>query len=235
MAMYRCLGMLGLLLLSAPTLAWQAGDLIVRTGAIQVTPQEHSDPLRVQGAGADVRVNGTRVGVDNDTQLSLGISYLLSDHLAIGVLAATPFQHALNVRVPGIYDGDLGDVKHLPPTFSLQWFPAPPSAPLQPYLGIGLNYTTFFQESAAGQLEAALGQTRIALDDSLGLALELGLDVRLGGNWLLNVSVWHIDIATDADIHYSDGSALGLPGPGRIRTEVELDPWVYQLAIGYRF
>jgi outer membrane protein len=51
-------------------------------------------------------------------------------------------------------------------------------------------------------------------------------DYTLNDNWLVNASVRHIDIETDASMN----SALG-----KVTTKVDLAPWVYTLALAYRF
>ena len=42
-------------------LAYQAGDLILRAGVASVQPNEHSDPLALNGT----KLSGTKAGIDN--------------------------------------------------------------------------------------------------------------------------------------------------------------------------
>ncbi len=49
------------------------------------------------------------------------------------------------------------------------------------------------------------------------------MDVPIGEHWYLNVDVRYIDIDTKAKL---DGASLG---------DVEIDPWLYGLNVGYRF
>jgi outer membrane protein len=58
------------------------------------------------------------------------------------------------------------------------------------------------------------------------LALEAGIDYSLNENWLINVAVWRLDLDTDAVI---DSPA------GQVTVDVEIDPWVYMLGLGYKF
>ena len=62
----------------------------------------------------------------------------------------------------------------------------------------------------------------MSLDDSIGLALQLGADFDINENWFFNIDLRYIDIESDADL---DGSAL---------TTVEIDPWVVGLNLGWR-
>ena len=69
----------------------------------------------------------------------------------------------------------------------------------------------------------ALAGSSLKLDDSWGLAGEVGADIMVGANWFLNLSVRYIDIETDAKVN---GDAFG---------KVNIDPWVYGAHIGFRF
>ena len=61
------------------------------------------------------------------------------------------------------------------------------------------------------------------LDDSWGLAGQAGVDYELENDWLLNASVWYINIEPDAKL-------TGLPS-----FDVEIDPWVFMLGVGKKF
>ncbi|MEH6501496.1 MAG: OmpW family outer membrane protein [Pseudoalteromonas distincta] len=200
--------------------AHQAGDIIVRAGVAVVDPQDSSSYVQVNGVATPLKA-----GVDSNTQLGITGTYMLTDQLGIGLLAATPFQHTVSVNgAPGL-DGKLADIKHLPPTLTLQYFPLASSSAWQPYVGAGLNYTTFFSEDLTSEREQQ-GFSGLSLDDSWGLALEAGVDYQLSERLLVNASVWHVDIDTEANFRLS-----GAPG----KVKVDIDPWVYMLALGYKF
>jgi outer membrane protein len=201
--------------------AYEAGDVIVRAGAATVDPHEDSSTLKLNGATL-----GGQATVDSDTQLGLTGTFMLTDNLGIGLLAATPFQHQVGVKGLGALDGKLADIKHLPPTLSLQYFPLAASSRLQPYVGAGLNYTTFFDEDLTSQREGQ-GFSNLELDDSWGLALEAGVDYMLTDNLLVNATVWYLDIDTTA--------TADLAGAGQVKVDVDIDPWVYMVGLGYKF
>jgi len=215
------------LALAAPAAhAHQAGDFIVRAGAATVDPHEDSGNLKLDGA----KVSGTKATVDSDTQLGLAFAYMVTDHVGIELLAATPFQHQVNVKGLGpALDGKLADIKHLPPTLSVQYYPMDAGSKFQPYAGIGINYTLFFNEDLTSQRKAE-GFSNMKMKNSVGLAGQLGMDYMLTDNLLFNASVWYVDINTEAKI---DGpSALGV---GQTKVDVDIDPWVYMVGIGYKF
>ena len=119
-------------------MAYESGDLIFRAGPANVDPDASSGPIRLGGTPLD----GTSVDVDGNTQLGLTFTYMINERLGIGLLASTPFEH--DITETGVGVDNVGSTKHLPPTLSLQYFPAAGSSTIQPYLGIGVNYTTFF-------------------------------------------------------------------------------------------
>src|SRR5690606_22284107 len=140
---------------SGSALAYEAGDLIVRVGAAAVDPQEDSSMLFLNGVSTqDALGVGSSAGVDSNLQLGLSVTYMLSDKVGVELLAATPFSHTVTAYIETIGTVEAAEVKHLPPTFSAQYFPLGTGSALQPYVGIGINYTTFFDESVSNELNA---------------------------------------------------------------------------------
>jgi outer membrane protein len=95
----------------------------------------------------------------------------------------------------------------------------------QPYAGVGVNYTTFFDENLTSDAEAA-GFSDLSLDSSWGVAGQLGMDYLVTDHVLLNAAVWYIDIDTQASMNLGDA---------RVKDNVTIDPWVYMVGVGYKF
>lgn len=205
-------------------MAASAGDWLLRAGVSQVAPNDDSSVLYVNGAPQA----GTGVSVDSDARPSFTIGYMLTDNWAVEVLGALPFEHDIGAQgLGGAGVNSVGSTKHLPPTVSLQYhFNITPA--FKPYLGLGLNYTVFFDEELSGQLKGA-GYTKLDLDDSFGAAAQIGFDYEFEGGWLVNADVRYIDIDTEGTV--SGPGALGTP----VTVDVDIDPVVYTLAIGKRF
>ncbi|MBE9396105.1 outer membrane beta-barrel protein [Pontibacterium sp. N1Y112] len=187
---------------SSAASAYEAGDIIVRAGIASVQPNETMEA----GSTLDT-LNG---GLGNNEQLGITASYMLTDKLGLELLAATPFKHDITSN-----GAKIGETKHLPPTLSLQYYPMDNQSAVQPYVGVGVNYTTFFSE------ESTLGNLK--LDDSWGLAAQAGVDYAVSDNVVLNAAVWYIDIDSDASLN---GADIGT---------VALDPWVYMVGVGYKY
>ncbi len=213
--------------------AYNAGDFIARAGFARVQPNDDSDPLSLNGTELSQLGNGlprTEVQVDGDSQLGITFTYMINSHWGLGLLASTPFKHDVHASALGV---KVGEAKHLPPTLTLQYFPMNKDAKWQPYVGLGINYTQFFDEKVDGELDAALaglgatGDASLSLDSSWGLAAQLGVDYKINDRWVVNSSLWYINIETTADVD--------VPGLGKMQTDIDINPWGYMLSVGYVF
>lgn len=214
------------LLAASVAQAYEAGDIIIRAGAVTVDPRESSSTLKFDGVSAA----GTSATVDSNTQLGLNFLYMLNSSVGIELLAATPFSHTVGVKGLGAgLDGKLADIKHLPPTLSAVWYPLQPNSVFKPYVGAGINYTTFFSEDLTSTRKAQ-GFSGLSMEDSWGLAAQAGADYMLSDNLMLNAQVRYIDISTDATVN--GPSALAIQ---KTKVSVDIDPWVYMVGLGYKF
>lgn len=181
---------------ASPAFAYEAGDIMLRVGAAQVTPDVSTDAVL---AGIDV---------DDDTQLGLAATYMVTSKFGVEVLAATPFKHDITAGGTKV-----GSTKHLPPTVTAQFYPLD-HATVQPYVGAGLNYTHFWGEDLGGA----------GLTDSIGLALEAGVDIKVTDSVYINAAVWKIDINTDLET--AAGAKVG---------EIELDPLAAMVGVAFKY
>ncbi|MGY2261578.1 OmpW family outer membrane protein [Pseudomonas sp. SDO55104_S430] len=206
------------------TYAYDAGDIIVRAGAITVDPNEDSS-----GVKSSLGNLGGSATVESDTELGLNFAYMMTDHIGIELLAAT-FNHDVGVHglqgnLAGL-NGDLGNVKHLPPTLSLIYYPLNKNYTVQPYVGIGVNYTAFYDNDTSSSAESK-GFSNLDLDNSWGMAAQVGVDYMIDDHWMLNGQLRYIDIDTNAHVD--------LAGVGDLKLNVDIDPWVYMVGLGYKF
>jgi outer membrane protein len=216
--------------------AYEQGDWILRLGATTVAPDTKSDDINLPGGLV------AQADADDDTQLGIITAYMVTDQFAVELLAATPFDHNIEARGQGAINGtnlDAGSSKQLPPTLSVQWYPRSGESGWQPYIGAGLNYTIFFDEKVDGQLVGLLGSLTdgavndadLHMDDSFGYALQAGVDIPIDKHWAFNAGVWYIDIDTQAEITAkADGATAA-----KVKFDVQLDPWVYNVGIAYKF
>lgn len=203
--------------------AFEKGDIIARVGAVNVSPNDSTSNINVDGSDL-----GVDLSVGDDTQLGLNFAYFLTDRINIEVLAATPFTHDVDfgVRDPLGTGNQLGEVTHLPPTVSINYYFNDPGSAFQPYVGLGVNYTFIYDEDFTSANEA-IGLDDLDLDDSFGLAAQVGVDYMINDKWFVNASVRYIDIDTEA--------SFNLNGARGEVDKIEIDPMVTMVSIGYRF
>lgn len=192
-------------LAAAPAMAQSKGDWTVSAGVHQVAPKSNNGSL----AGGTLKVD-----VDNDIKPTITGEYFIADNLGIEVLAALPFKHDINIA--GM--GRVGSTKHLPPVVTLQYH-FNSQGKVSPFLGAGVNYTTFFSEETSG----ALAGSTLKLDDSWGLAAHAGLDFAVSDNGALRVDVRWMDIDSKVKL---DGQKLGT---------VDIDPLAYGVSYVFKF
>ncbi|MEL6829818.1 MAG: OmpW family outer membrane protein [Pseudomonadota bacterium] len=197
---------------------------MVRGRILGVIPDESGD-LSVGGAAlvGDVDIGDQYVP-------ELDITYFFNDNWAAElILAVTPHDvEATGVTVPGALDDadiDLGDVWLLPPTLTLQYH-FDTGGPFKPYLGAGINATFFFNEDEGTTADG------IDYDPSFGPAIQAGFDYDLDGQpggWAFNADIKKVWINTDVEVDFT--TALG----ATVDAEVDIDPVVFGIGLGYKF
>ncbi|PKQ14013.1 MAG: hypothetical protein CVT70_00700 [Alphaproteobacteria bacterium HGW-Alphaproteobacteria-1] len=188
--------------MAVPALAQEKGDFLLGLGLGWVEPTQNSNTL----AG--------KIDVDGNLRPTITIEYFIADRIGVELLAAWPFQHDVNLQGAG----KVAEVKHLPPTLSLQYHFVNASK-VTPFVGAGINYTYFFDETGKG----ALAGVNVDLDDSWGLALHAGIDYAISERSALRADVRYIDIETDTKV---GGVDIG---------KVKIDPWVFNIAYVLKF
>ena len=196
------LATLGVALAAAPVHA-EESPWLVRVRATHLNPADKSAP--VGGTGTS-----DRIGVESRTIPELDISYFFTPNIAAELVLTYPQKHAVYL------DGkEIGTFKHLPPTLLAQYHFVP-DGQFSPYVGAGVNVTRLSSVKllgGAGDLES----------NSVGLALQAGLDFKIDKNWSLNVDVKRANIRSDV-----------MAGGAKI-SAVKVDPLLASIGIGYRF
>ncbi|WP_137009203.1 OmpW/AlkL family protein [Aquitalea aquatilis] len=187
-------------LISASAFAAQ-GDILARFRVINVNPD----------VSADSTLSAIHTDVKSDTVPELDFTYMITNNIGAELILGTS-RHEVNSDL-----GSLGKVSVLPPTLTLQYH-FMPEATFRPYVGVGVNYTRFYNNGLK------VGNTAVDIDqNSWGLAAQVGADVAISKNLFINFDVKKIDIKTKARM---GGSDLGT---------LKINPWVYGIGIGTKF
>ncbi|MGO2277995.1 MAG: OmpW/AlkL family protein [Pseudomonadales bacterium] len=187
-----------------------AGTWSVAAGAHMVDPKSDNGQL----------ANDTlSVKVDDDIRATISGEYFIANNVGVELLAAIPFHHDITLTDNAGNEID-AETQHLPPTLSVQYHFDGYDLPMnvKPFVGVGVNYTTFFKE------RIYLGNGNdLELDDSVGVAGHVGLDIPFAPTEAFRIDARYMDIKTDASLN---GDDIG---------EVDISPWVYGVAFVKQF
>ena len=190
-----------------------AGTWSIAAGAHMVDPKSDNGSLLDSAFSVDV---------DDDIRPTISGEYFIANNVGIELLAATPFHHDFTLTdAEGVETK--GKTQHLPPTLSVQYHFDNDMMPLniKPFIGIGVNYTTFFEE------KVNISGADLELDDSVGVAGHIGLDIPFAPTEYFRIDARYMDLKTDATLNTDEGSIdLG---------EIDISPWVYGIAFVKQF
>ena len=202
--------------------AHEPGDWLIHGRIINVDPDSDSSTISVFGTS----VPDSGVTVDDAWTVDISFTRMFTKNFGLNLLLDLSSQH--DVIATGATLGGLGKIveaRVLPPALLAQYH-FNPVGKAQPYVGAGVNFTLFFDESATASLEGALGPSDVDLDESFGVVLQAGVDIDMRDGWFWNVDVKYIDLDTTATI----------TSPGGISTvDVDINPFVYGIGFGKRF
>lgn len=177
----------------------------VRVRAISVMPDESSN----------VGTIGGQAQLDDAYVPELDITYFFNKNVAAELILATA-KHEVGVSGSSLGNVDLGSAWILPPTLTLQYHFTPDNT-FSPYVGAGVNYTMFYNEDNGAM-------DRVKYDDGFGVALQAGMDYKLDEHWMLNVDVKKLWLNTNVSVN-----------SGAVMADVDIDPWIAGVGVGYRF
>jgi outer membrane protein OmpA-like peptidoglycan-associated protein/outer membrane protein W len=196
-------------------LAWLAAGTLFAFGAsaqdFHWVVKGGAHYLMPKSSNGHVEFDGQKYGVEVDDAASVtfSVSYMFSDQWALELFGSGPFQHDIDIR-------GFGEVEtsHVPPILSAVYY-FNSDGRIRPYLGAGINVTTFFDEDPDD----------LNLGDSVGPALTAGVDFGITRNWFATLDLRWINIETEVKF---DGSQ-------RDYGTVDINPLGVGLMVGYRF
>lgn len=159
------------------------------------------------------RLAGMKTRVDSNSRPTVSLEYHIDPAWSIEALAAWPFTHHVSLAGQRAVT-----VKQLPPVVGVN-YRFLPAATVSPFVGVGVNYTHFYDAKGQGPLDGA----RVDLDDSWGVAWHAGVEFHIDAHWSATIDARYIDIDTKVKV---GGAHVGT---------ASIDPWVYGASIGYRF
>lgn len=201
--------------------AQTAGTRMVRFGITHIAPQVNSDNMTAPSFA------NTKTDVGSDTQLGGGLTYMYTDNISFDLPVALPFTHKLYGAGALAGAGQLGSVKALPFTVFGQYRFNETVSVFRPYVGIGLTYAYFFEETGSGQLTATTNPggpaTRLSIASKFALTPQIGFSYVLNDTWSLDTSFSKTFLKTRTS--FSTGQTI----------DTTLNPNTFSLGLGMKF
>ena len=195
----------------------------VRVRALGVLPASGGSTGNVQGVPA-LSTPNSGLSIGNSIVPELDISYFITRNVAAElILGVTPH----NITGTGaLANTNIGSAWLLPPTLLAQYH-FTDFGPFKPYIGIGLNYTIFFSQSAGYTPTNGLGVTNLSINNTVGGAVQVGFDYMIDKHWGVNFDVKKYILrptynATVNNTIQVNGTAV-------------IDPWIIGAGVTYRF
>lgn len=210
------------LLAAGAAQAQSAGTWLGRVGATQIRPQVDSGDLSAPSLA------GTKADINPDTQPGGGITYMLTDNIAVDVPLALPFTNEIvgAGAIAGV--GKIGEVRAVPATVLGQYRFGGANAKFRPYLDAGLTYARFYKARGTAALTALTGgtpanPTTLKVDSKVAITVGVGGSLMLNERWFIEGHVTKTFLKTRTTL--STGQTL----------DTKLDPTALSLALGYKF
>jgi outer membrane protein len=176
---------------------------------------------------------GANIDAKNVETLYLAYVRSLSSHFDLELaLGYPPLQKTVGKgpatlgSVP--YDGQvIATARWIAPTLLLEYEFLSENSKWRPYIGAGVNLTTFYdRDSTAAGNAASGGPTKLSLTPSVGPAVTAGMNYRITDNWHLYASYSWSQVKTD----------LTADTAGVIRTtRINFGPQALVVSVGYSF
>lgn len=162
-------------------------------------------------------IAGSNLSYSDTVTPEFDISYFFTENIAAELILATTSANVDGTGAIGAL-GSVGKVWVLPPTLTLQYHFTHLGA-FRPYVGAGLNYTVFYNQSA-GSADA------LHVKDTFGAALQVGFDYMLDRHWGVNFDVKKLFLEPDFTVKVAGTDLKG---------KAKLDPWLIGAGLTYRF
>lgn len=177
-------------------------------------------------SGSVDQVPGSGLATSDSLVPELDITYFFTKNIAAELILGVTRHHVTGTGVAATNGLDVGKAWLLPPTLTLQYHFTELGA-FKPYVGAGVNYTVFFNQSAGNVANGAgVIVTNSHLHNSFSPALQIGFDHMIDRHWGINVDVKKLWLRPEWD---------GTSNVGALTGKVNLDPWLIGGGVTYKF
>jgi outer membrane protein len=212
-----------------------AAQTTIKLGYSHVEP--HSSATDAVGPFLPTPVSGVSLSVKNQDTLFISVARAVTEQVEVEFALGYPPTHdvvaklnpaIVSAPVVNAYQGQtVAKVRQLAPTLFVNYRFGDAASAWRPFVGLGVNYTRFDKRtSTAAGNGLNGGPTDIRLDDSWGLAAQVGVGYKVNAQWSVNAALATAQVKT----------TLTTTTAGATRTlDIKFRPQVFTLAVGYSF
>lgn len=198
----------------------EAGDILLKGRAIYVMPKNSLVDIPAGLGNGPLSVKDT-VGAE------FSATYLWSDQIGVEFALGggqTDFPTADSAAARG----ELMSASVVMPSIVMQFHPMPKAA-IRPYIGLGVNYTLFYDEKpGAVLLNNSLDSKNdlaVQAEGKFGIVGQVGVDIPINEKIFVNIEVKYIKSNTTLSVKNSKYNFI----------DADLDPIIFGIGLGFRF
>jgi outer membrane protein len=205
-----------------PPFSFEKGDFLVRARVIDIIPNDSNGAVNITPYGS---VAGSKLSVSSDVSIEGDVTYMMSPTIGVEISLESS-THLLKdngqvANATGQGSNLIGATSMMPLTAIAQ-YRFKPKYNLHPYVGLGLNYTYFYKE------ESGLNGVNLSVDNTVGFAGQLGVDMGIHEKWFLNVDLKYIDMSSTMNLSNASSGVTD-------KTDLQISPWVLGVGLGTYF
>ncbi|WP_160153263.1 OmpW family protein [Microbulbifer sp. ALW1] len=248
-------------LTTTPALAqYTSGSVMVRVGASYVDPSEDiftltesffvDDPSTddEESVLTDVVVD---LDLDTDTTWYVSFAWMAADHWGVELYHSNSADLDANFAVDVFADdvltnggfGSIGDFEMNTTSLFANWYPLDATCMIQPYVGVGAAYVDIEQDFLRPVfVDDGSAEGLLNFGSDFSWTAQVGVDFNFGRDsaWQVNVSAMYVDASPELELGYDqrvDAPGFAQPDfvPVRVRQDMDIDPWIFNLGVGYKF
>ena len=218
------------------------GDFILRLGGSYIHPDDNATSLKYVVLQHWDLYN-TSWEFDSDITWNISGVWRPMDNWGIELMHINGAQYDVDLDrftgIPGQHLIELGEFKASSTNAFVNWYGLDSLCLGRPYIGIGVNYTDYHDVKLSREFSNYLIDSDLAtrrgkfnLGHSWGWAAQAGVDFNFGPDipWLANLAVLYFKSDTDARVTFPTRI-----GHDHFYADVDYDPWIINLGVGYKF
>lgn len=198
-------------------------------GLAHIDVNSKAGPL--EGGSRQFPAPGAQIRVGDATTTGFGYTYRFAPSWSGEIVLGIPPSHKIYGNGVIKNAGQIAVVRQMPPTVFVNYHLGEYFSKVQPFVGVGLNYTYFEKKRSTPTGDAISGgPTRITLENSWGAAAHVGLTVQYTKQWSLTATAAYADVRSNMRSYTQTNS-----GVEELHTKINFRPMVYTMSLGYSF